>query len=183
MRYLKVTAQDLSGNGQADSVLLRFYEKVCGQPDNLKFKAAALDMTGDGRVDLRFGDVTGDGSENYLDEILIKFFADAFLKLNWFNRGKSWHRYVTLRVKTFHEDGNPELVSLNFHQGSAVPINQTLVYRAAVGEMVDMKVTKVIRADVDTNRDGLIDEKDQELSRLLAFTFLNFKWYCSPLPL
>ena len=52
MRYLRVTSQDRSGNGRADTVLLRFYEEVPGQPDKLMLKASSVDINADGVTDL-----------------------------------------------------------------------------------------------------------------------------------
>ncbi|MEF9672516.1 hypothetical protein QNM99_10230 [Pseudomonas sp. PCH446] len=70
--------------------MLRFYEEVPGQPDKLVFKAAAVDVNADGVSDLQFGgDVNRDGKDNAKDEKLIRAFANSFLKLGWFNRGRA----------------------------------------------------------------------------------------------
>ena len=86
MRYLKVTAQDRSANGKADTVLLHFFEESSGAEDRLIHKAYALDITADGKVDFQVGDVNNDGKENTKDERLLKSFANAYLQLDWFNR-------------------------------------------------------------------------------------------------
>lgn len=92
MRYLKVTVQDRTGNGRADSVLLQFYEAACTPGDDILLnKAFALDFDADGNVDYKMGDVTNNGVENNADQRLLKTFANACLKLNWFNPGGLHH--------------------------------------------------------------------------------------------
>lgn len=65
MRYLKATAQDRSGNGKADAVLLHFHNG----PANQVHEAFALDMSADGRIEFGFaGDINCDGKQDFQDQ-------------------------------------------------------------------------------------------------------------------
>src|SRR5450830_1146039 len=132
MRYLKVTAQDRSGNHRADTVLLHFFETTgCDTEGRLVHKAYALDITADGKVDFQAGDVNNDGKDNKRDEKLLRKFADAYLKLNWFNPGISWQRYLKIFVEDDSQDGSPDTVRLHFHKGEGTPRDETIVYTAS----------------------------------------------------
>ncbi|MFY0728338.1 hypothetical protein [Pseudomonas sp. NFX15] len=175
MRYLKVTAQDRSANGRADTVLLHFFEESSGCEDTLIHKAYALDITADGKVDFQVGDVNNDGKENTKDERLLKSFADAFLRLNWFNCENTWARYLKIFVEDFAKDGSPDTVRLHFHEGVGKPQDETIVYTASAYDTNnDGKLDWLIHFDMDN--DGDQDAVDQKLVSLLSTTYLKFKW-------
>jgi hypothetical protein len=91
MRYLKVTAQDMSGNGHADTVILHFYEQRAGCPDELIHEIFAVDMSADGKVDLQWADDLNPVTRPCrLEKHRVDSFADSFLKLNWFNQRSHW---------------------------------------------------------------------------------------------
>ena len=176
MRYLKVTAQDRSGNHRADTVLLHFFEEVCGAEDKLIRKAYALDITADGGVDFQAGDANGDGQETIKDEQFLKAFADAFLTLNWFNHGDTWARYLKIFTKDFFQDGSPDTVRLHFHEGTGTPRDQTIAYTASAYDTSnDGKLDSLIHFDV--NNDGTTGKADYDLVKLLSRGFLVFNWY------
>ncbi|MPQ65523.1 MULTISPECIES: hypothetical protein [unclassified Pseudomonas] len=177
MRYLRMTAQDRSGNGRADTVLLRFYEEVPGKPDKLVLKAASVDMTADGVTDLQFGgDVNGDGRDNAKDEKLLRAFANQFLKLGWFNRGKSWQRYIKVFAENYHNDKSPNVVRLHLHEGTGTPRNQTLVFKASAHDTDNNgTLDSVVYFDVDG--DGIVSRAEEEWIKSMGRTFLKFKWY------
>lgn len=175
MRYLKITAQDRSGNHRADTVLLHFFEAMENAEDKLIHKAYALDITADGEVDFQVGDVNNDGQENTRDERLLKKFADAFLQLNWFNKGDTWERYLKIFVEDFAQDGSPDTVRLHFHQGTGKPTDETIIYTASAYDTNnDGKLDSLIHFDMDN--DGDIDAVDQRHLTLLSKEYLKFKW-------
>ena len=77
MRYLKAIAQDLHGNGHANTVILHFYQQRVGRPDELIHDIVGSDMTSCARW-------TGRSHHDALDlnKSRIASFADSFLKLN-----------------------------------------------------------------------------------------------------
>lgn len=177
MRYLKVTAQDRTGNGRADSVLLEFYEQV-GRPgeDRLMNKAFAVDFDADGKVDYKMGDVTQNGKENSTDQRLLYRFANHYLKLHWFNRGAASSRYLKVIAEDFHDDGAPNVVRLQLHEGRGMASERTLnAWHAAFDSNNDGEIDASVQGDV--NHDGLIDKADEKLVRVLAATYLKFRWY------
>ena len=175
MRYLKVTAQDRSANGKADTVLLHFFEESSGAEDTLVHKAYALDITADGKVDFQVGDVSNDGKENAKDERLLKSFADAYLELNWFNRGDTWDRYLKIFAEDFTSDGSPDTVRLHIHEGLGKPSDQSIVYTASAYDTNnDGTLDWLIHFDVDN--DGDQDAVDQKLVSLLSTAYLKFNW-------
>jgi hypothetical protein len=176
MRYLKVTVQDRVGNGRPDSVLLQFYESACTPgEDVLVNKAFALDFDADGNVDYKMGDVTNDGRENSVDQRLLKTFANACLKLNWFNPGASTKRYLKIFAEDFAEDGSPDTVRLHFHEGNGKPTDRTLTRTAAAYD-TDNNGTLDWSIHFDVDNDGDTDAVDRELVSLLSDTYLKFKW-------
>lgn len=176
MRYLKVTVQDRVGNGRPDSVLLQFYESACTPgEDVLVNKAFALDFDADGSVDYKMGDVTNDGRENSVDQRLLKTFANACLKLNWFNPGASTKRYLKIFAEDFAEDGSPDTVRLHFHEGNGKPTDKTLAYTASAYD-TDNNGTLDWSIHFDVDNDGDIDALDRGLVSLLSATYLKFKW-------
>lgn len=175
MRYLKITAQDRSANGRADTVLLHFFEETNGAEDRLVHKAYALDITADGKVDFQVGDVNNDGKENTKDERLLKSFADAFLRLNWFNRGTTWERYLKIFTEDFARDGSPDTVRLHFHEGVGKPSDQSIAYTASAYDTNnDGKLDWLVNYDM--NNDGNQDAVDQQLGMVLSTTYVKFNW-------
>jgi hypothetical protein len=175
MRYLKITAQDRSGNRRADTVLLHFFETIEDSADQLIHKAYALDITADGKVDFQVGDVNNDGKENTRDERLLKKFADAYLQLNWFNPGDTWARYLKIFVEDFAQDGSPDTVRLHFHEGTGESTDESIVYTASAYDTNnDGKLDWLVHFDVDN--DGDTDAVDQKLVTLLSNEYLKFKW-------
>lgn len=179
MRYLRVTAQDRSGNGRADTVLLRFYEEVQGQADKLVLKAGAVDMTADGVTDLQFGgDVNHDGKDNAKDEKLIKAFANAFLKLEWFNQGKSWQRYIKVFAEDYYHDNSPNVVRLHLHEGTGTPRNQTLIYKASAHDINnDNTLDSVVYLGENGDGENICTQAQERLIKEMSQNFLKFKWY------
>lgn len=175
MRYLKITAQDRSGNHRADTLLLHFFEEVKDGEDILIHKAYALDITADGKVDFQAGDVNNDGTENIKDERLLKMFANAYLQLNWFNAGNTSARYLKIFVEDFAQDGSPDTVRLHFHEGQGEPTDNSIVYTASAYDTNnDGKLDWLIHFDVDNDCD--IDAVDQKLVSLLSKEYLKFNW-------
>jgi hypothetical protein len=175
MRYLKVTAQDRSSNNRADTVLLHFFEESSGVEDNLIHRAYALDITADGKVDFQAGDVNNDGKQDLKDERLLKSFADAYLKLNWFNQGSNWARYLKIFTEDSHQDGSPDTVRLHFHEGTGKPSDESIIYTASNYDTNnDGKLDTIIGFDVDN--DGDQDAMDQKLVSQLSTAYLKFKW-------
>lgn len=176
MRYLIVTVQDRAGNGRADSVLLQFYESACTSgEDVLMNKAFALDVDADGKVDYKMGDVTNDGREKSVDQRLLNTFANACLRLNWFNPGASTKRSLKIFSEDFSGDGSPDTVRLHFHEGTGKPTGKSLVY-TAVAYDTDYNGTLDLSLHFDLDNDGDKDATDRELVSLLSDTYLKFKW-------
>lgn len=118
MRYLKVTAQDRSGNGRADAVLLHFHHDSA----NLVHEAFAVDMSADGRIEFGFaGDINSDGEQDFQDQLLLTNLAETFLQLGWFNKGDNWERYLKIDAIDQHQDGSPNIVSLQFTEDDGTP--------------------------------------------------------------
>lgn len=70
MRYLKATAQDLCGNGHADTVILHFYQQQPDGPDELIHETVGLDMTVDGKVDVQLAGSVGLVRRNWINTYL-----------------------------------------------------------------------------------------------------------------
>lgn len=175
MRYLKVTAQDRSSNNRPDTVLLHFFEESNGAEDTLVHRAYALDITADGKVDFQAGDANNDGKQDIKDERLLKSFADVYLKLNWFNSGNTWTRYLKIFAEDFYKDGSPDTVRLHFHEGTGKPNDQSIVYTASNYDTDnDGKLDWLINFDVDN--DGDQDAVDQKLVSQLSTAYVKFKW-------
>jgi hypothetical protein len=176
MRYLQVTAQDRLRNGKADTVFLHFLEShEAGAAAILSNTAFALDINGDGKVDYKMGDVTNNGRENTVDERLLESFANTYLKLNWFNRGAIWQRYLKIYAEEFYADGTPDTVRLHLHEGGPAADKRTLVsWHAAYDLDNDGKLEWNIHHDI--NQDGVIDRVDDRLVQRLAELFLKFRW-------
>lgn len=177
MRYLKVTAQDMSGNGRADTVILHFYKQQAGCPDELIHEIFAVDMSADGRVDLQWADDLNPVTRPCrLEKQRVDTFADCFLKLNWFNRRSHWQRTLTLYVDHYAKTGTPNAVKLEFQERTAPQCKGSLIYKAAAYDGDgDGVLESFTNSDID--RDGIADKADKELIRTLCTTFLGFEWY------
>lgn len=176
MRYLKVIAQAITGNGKADTVLLRFYEQVGGgQPDFLHTQARAIDIDADGKVDVAEGDVTHNGRENSIDHRLLNIFAGNYLKMNWFNPAGSEARYMHVSVEDVHTDGSPDTVRLLLHEKLETAGPDTLAtWHAAFDVDNDGTLESVVYGDA--NRDGVVGPVDRAIIQSLAHVFLTFNW-------
>lgn len=177
MRYLKATAQDRSGNGRADTVLLHFYERPTYGADELIHEAVALDMNADGVVDFQFpGAIRPSGCAHAIDTLQLKTFANAFLKLNWFNRGESLQRVLVVLVAHYNKKGPPNAVELGFFDRCSPTRTSTATYLAADYDGDgDGVLESFTNSDVDKN--GVADKADKELLRTLCNSFLAFEWY------
>ena len=172
MRYLKATAQDISGNGRADTVILHFYQKHPDGPDELMDEMLAVDVSGNGEIDLQW---TQDGSST-LDKHQLKTFAEAVLKLGWFNQRSHWQRTLTMYVDHFGKTGMPNAIKLDFHERTTSGCKSSLVYQAAAydGDS-DGVLESFTNSDIDRN--GIANTADKELIRSLCTAFLAFGWF------
>ena len=176
MRYLKVFAQDHTGVGRADTVVLQFYQGTLGIQDNLVKQAIAYDFPTDGKIDYSRGDVTNDGRESRLDKLLLDRFASAYLKLNWFNPGTASTRYLKIFSEDFYKDGTPDTVRVHVQEEAGINEPHTLVaWNAAYDFDNDQMLEWNIHFDV--NRDGVIDDLDRGLVHQLAELYLLFSWH------
>ncbi|MBV4453252.1 MULTISPECIES: hypothetical protein [Pseudomonas] len=175
MRYLKATAQDLCGNGHADTVILHFYQQQPDGPDELIHETVGLDMTVDGKVDVQLAGERRSGAPE-LDKHLLASFADSFLKLNWFNPARQWQRTLIMYVDHFGKQGLPNAIKLDFHEPAAPGGNTPLIYKvAAYDGDSDGVLESFTNSDVDRN--GVADTADKELVRSLCTTFLALSWH------
>lgn len=175
MRYLKVFAQDRTGSGRADTVLLQFYESLPLHQDRLLHHAVAYDYPVDGKIDYSRGDVNNDGEENCLDQLLLDQFATAYLKLNWFNSGTTSIRHLKIHAECFYDDGVPNVVRLDFHEYVNTYSKNTLVYHAAAYDADGNGVFETV-TDSDMDGNGVVDKVDKALIRCLCTSYLAFNW-------
>lgn len=181
MRYLKATAQDRSGNGKADMVILQFFEQTANEPDELVHEAVAIDITADGVADILLpGDINFDGCKSAEDKALFKAFADTFLKQGWFNAGDTWRRYLTMQVSHWAKSGIPNTIKLSFHRCCSPRGKRILVYTAAGydGDS-DGVLESFTNSDLDQN--GIADHQDKAAIKVLCNAFLAFAWHTPPL--
>ena len=177
MRYLKIAAQDRSGNGRADTVFLHFYERGTEGIDELVHEAFAVDMNGDANIDLQTPvDIDVDGKSTVIESHLLKSFADTFLKLNWFNKGDSWKRTLVIFAIHEYEKRPPNGVQLNFLDRCSTVRKPTLVYKASAYDGYGNGVLEWFTT-IDVDRNGVTDQADKELIRSLCSSFLAFKWF------
>lgn len=173
MRYLNVVAQDRSGNGRADTVLLQFHD----DSTNLVFEAFAVDLTADGSIEFSYsGDINSDGKRNLQDEIQLAEFAEAFLQLNWFNSGRDRERCLKVEAKNYHGDGSPNVVNFQFTEDDGSPSTPVRIKTAAAydGDNND-KLDSFTNSDI--NGDGVANTADKQLMRKLAEAYLAFCWF------
>ena len=90
-RYLKVIAQDLTGQGHADTVLYRFIED-----EDLQREATAAELR------------------------RLKVFGKTYLKCAWHNAGEDEARHLRIFSENLSADGTPETVRLHFHDGPVI---------------------------------------------------------------
>jgi hypothetical protein len=91
MRYLKVIAQDRSGEGSADTVHFEFYEN-----DRLQRETTDADRQ------------------------RLQSFGKTYLKCAWFNEGEGEERHLRIFSQNPSADGTPETVRLHFHEGQTI---------------------------------------------------------------
>lgn len=177
MHYLKATAQDRSGNGMADTVILHFYERHSTGIDELRHEAIAVDIDADEIVDIQFsGDINFDGKSDVIDHWLLKAFANTFLRLNWFNKGESWWRTLVVMAIQDNAKGPPSGVRLHFLECPS-PLNKAvLVYQAAGYDTDHNGILESFTAG-DVDRNGVADKHDKALVQSMCINFLAFKWY------
>lgn len=177
MRYLKATAQDRSGNGKPDTVMLHFYQRHDGSPDELRHEALAVDMSADGVTDvLCAGDINGDGKCNLRDKQLLKAFANTFLKLNWFNKGDSSQRTLSIYVDHYSKSGTPNAIKLELNDLLGPFRKQSLAYSAAAYDADgNGALESFTNSDIDGN--GIADNVDKEWVRALGASFLALLWH------
>jgi len=177
MRYLKATAQDRSGNGRADMVILQFFERPAGDPDELVHEAVAVDITADGATEILLpGDINFDGYRSAEDKALLKTFSDVFLQQNWFNPGETWRRYLTMRVARWSGGGVPTMLKLSFHQcctsqGKRVLMHSVMGYDGDNDGIVE----SIINTGLKRDRSG--DHRDSDATKALCDAFLAFGWH------
>ncbi|MFL1547692.1 MULTISPECIES: hypothetical protein [Pseudomonas] len=172
MRYLKATAQDRSGNGKADMVVLQIFEQAPNEPDEMIHEAVAIDITADGAADILLpGDINRDGCKSAEDKTLLKRFTDTYLTLNWFNCGDTWARYMTIRVMHTAKNGAPNAIQLSFYECSASRGKRTLVYTAS-GYDGDSDGVLESFTNSDVDRNGIADHSDKAAIKALCNVFL-----------
>jgi hypothetical protein len=91
VRYLKVIAQDSTGQGQADTVRYRFFEN-----GHLQREATEADLQ------------------------RLKVFGQTYLKCAWFNAGDGEERHLRVFSQNPSADGTAETVRLHFHDGTLI---------------------------------------------------------------
>lgn len=176
MRYLKAIAQDRSGNGKADMIVLQLFQQQPNEPDELIHEAVAIDITTDGVADILLpGDINFDGAKSVDDKTLLKAFADTFLKLSWFNSGDTWRRYLTMQVVHLARNGRPNAIKLGFYQSSPQG-NHTLVYKASGYDGDgDGVLESFTNSEIDGN--GVADHHDKIAIKALCNAFLAMDWH------
>ncbi len=91
MRYMKVIAQERSGQGAPDTVQFEFY-----QDDRLQRAATTADLQ------------------------RLKSFGKTYLKCAWYNGGEGMDRHLRIFSLNPSADGTPESVLLHFHDGLSI---------------------------------------------------------------
>lgn len=177
MRYLKAIAQRRSAKCKADTVIVHFYESNDGGPDELSHEALAVDMNADGVVDVQCaGDINRDGQCTSRDKQLLRAFANAFLKLDWFNQGESIQRSLSVYVDHYGKNGAPNAVKLDFHDLLGAIRKQSLACSAAAYDADGSGLfNSFTNSDIDRN--GVADKADKEGVRSLCTAFLAMQWY------
>jgi hypothetical protein len=171
MYYLKAIAQDLLGNGQADTVILHFYRQRVGRPDELIHDIVGQNMVAGARWGGRSQPDALD-----LDKRRIATFADSFLRLDWCNPSSHWRRTLVMYVDHFGKTGRPNAVKLDFRESTASAGDASLVCEAAAYDVDSDGVFETF-TNSDVDRNGVADKVDKELIRALGASFLGLKWY------
>ncbi|MFL1499962.1 MULTISPECIES: hypothetical protein [unclassified Pseudomonas] len=176
MRYLKVIAQDRTDSGQADAVLLNFYEQRDGaQDDVLLNQAIATARIAGGKLDCTVGDVNNNSRETSVDRRLLDIFANNYLKLKWLNQGHGVERYMKVFARDLHADGSPDSVHLELHEGEGASSGKTLVsWHAAFDTDNNGLLESIVYGDADQNQH--VDAADRAVIQSLANVFLKFNW-------
>lgn len=91
MRYLKIIAQDRSGQGPPDTLHVHFYED-----EQLQREATQADLH------------------------RLKRLGTTYLKCAWYNAGESEARHLRIFSQNPSADGTPETVRLHFHDGAQI---------------------------------------------------------------
>ncbi|VVQ15949.1 hypothetical protein PS918_05932 [Pseudomonas fluorescens] len=91
MRFLKVIAQDRSGEGVAETLRFQFFE------DDQWLREAT-------DAEIR----------------LLRTFGTTYLRCAWFNEGEGEERHLRIFSLNPSGDGTPESVRLHFHQGPII---------------------------------------------------------------
>jgi len=173
MHYLKVTAQDRSGNGKADAVLLHFHNGST----QLVHEAFAVDMSANGSIEFGFaGDINGDGEQNLHDQLLLTTFAEVFLQLGWFNAGDNWERCLKIGATDYHGDGSPNVVTLEFSEDEGSPCSSIRIRTAAAYDGDNDGILESF-TNSDVNADGIANKADKLLLRKIAEAYLAFHWF------
>lgn len=173
MRYLKAIAQDLSGNGKPDTVILHFYRQACGHPDEIIHEVIVNGICAKRKVSVQDSpDLNQDGESNAMDRGLLDTFANAFLALKWFNRGNSCLRVLTVYEEYLHTVGGASAVRLHLKQRAYC---RSWVYPAAGYDLDDDGELESFTY-TDMNDDGVVDHTDLALIRRLCNTYRMFRW-------
>lgn len=177
MHYLKATAQDRSGNGKVDTVILHFFERRDGEPDELSHEALAVDMDGDSVIDVQCaGDINRDGQRTIRDKQLLKAFANTFIKFGWFNKGDSAQRTLTLYVDHYDKQGKPNAIKLQLNDMLGGIRKESLTCNVAAYDADGNGVLETF-TNSDIDRNGVADTTDKEWIRALGTSFLAMQWY------
>ncbi|AZE75508.1 hypothetical protein C4K00_5327 [Pseudomonas synxantha] len=175
MRYLKVTAQDRSGNELADTAKLYFFQRDPGLPDELVHEALAFDATADGAVDYqKTGDVDFSGASSLHDRRLLQAFANQALKLSWFNAGETAGRSVDLYVSRYDKSGQAVEVRSDFYQRSSTGGKDKLMYSTTACDQDGNGSLEPSGQDASFE---LFDTLDHQTIHALSQLFLKFNWH------
>ncbi|MCK3844039.1 hypothetical protein [Pseudomonas sp. W15Feb34] len=171
MHYLKAIAQDLQGNGHADTVILHFYQQRPGRPDELIHDIVGQEMTSNAK----WGGHSKPGSLD-LDKRRIATFADSFVKLNWFNPASHWQCALVIYVDDFSDAGRPDSVRLEFRESKVSEGKTLLVSRTMDYDVDSDSVLETATTNSDVDRNGVAENADKELVRSLCKAFLGLNW-------
>ena len=176
MRYLKVVVKDQSANAQADTVDLLYFQRTPRLPDELARTAAAVDVSADGLVDYQVtGDIDGNGFSDQQDRELLKKFANAALKLGWFNQ--PLNRSINFYVSRFDAAGNPADVRLDLYQNEKPMIDKPRLTSSVTAR--DFLEKGTLQLDDEDLPLDIFDTVDRNAMQSMANLYLKFNWYQS----